>query len=102
MYTEHVSKFYGLPVVEYNDAKSWQGSQKAYRLREEYDDEVKVADRMRSLLEQPGASEIRALIIGAWTGACEGSNSAEIIQSLADVASRVSSLKALLFGEMTY
>jgi hypothetical protein len=102
MYTEHVNEFYGLPVVEYNDAKSWKGSQKAYRLREEYDDEVKIADRLNSLLEQPGSGEIKALIIGAWTGACEGSNSAEIIQLLADVASRLPSLTALLFGEMTY
>jgi hypothetical protein len=102
MYAEHMKEFYGLPVVEYDDADSWQGSGIAYRLREEYDDEVKVGDRLNSLLEQAGAGEIKALIIGAWTEACTGSNSSEIIQTLATAASRLPSLKAIFLGEMTY
>jgi hypothetical protein len=102
MYTEHVQEFHGLPVVDYDDDGSWKGPGKAYRLREEYDDEVKVEERLQSLLEQPGAENVTALIIGAWSGACEGSNSAEIVQSMVAAASRLPSLQALFFGEMTY
>jgi hypothetical protein len=101
MYTEHVNEFFGLSVAEYNDADSWKGPQYAYRLRAEYDDEVSVAERLASLLEQPGATDIKALIIGAWTSACEGSDSADMIASLVESASKLPALKALFVGEMT-
>jgi hypothetical protein len=102
MYTELASEFFGLSVVDYDDAGSWQGPVKAYRLREEYDGELPIDEQLQSLLEQPGVDQVRALIIGAWTGVCEGGNSAEIIQELAKAAGRLPSLRALYFGEMTY
>jgi len=102
MYSELISEFSGQPVVDYDDAESWTGPAKAYRLREEYDDERKIAERLESLLAQPGANQITALIIGAWTGACEGSDSKEIVELIAGAADRLPSLKALFFGEMTF
>lgn len=101
MYDELISAFSGQTVVDYDDADSWKGPTKAYRLREEYDDERKIAERLESLLEQPDADQITALIIGAWTGACEGSDSKEIVELIAGAAGRLPSLKALFFGEMT-
>jgi hypothetical protein len=102
MYSDFASEFFGLPVADYDDPASWQGPKSAYRLREEYDDELKIGDRLESLLDQPGADQITALIIGAWTGACEGASSAEIVGQVANAAVGLPSLRALFFGEMTY
>jgi hypothetical protein len=102
MYTEHLSSFNGLPTIDYNDSKDWKGPGNAYRLREEYDDEVSIGDRLQSMLEQPGAEKLTALIIGSWTGSCEGSDSTGIVQAVVEAAGQLPALKAIFFGEMTY
>jgi hypothetical protein len=102
MYSELIDEFNGLTVVDYNEKSDWSGPDKAYRLREEYEDEVTVLDRLESLLQQPKADEISSLIIGAWSGACEGDNSAKIVESISLMAHQLPNLKALFFGEMTY
>jgi hypothetical protein len=102
MYSELASEFFGQKVVDYNGPGDWKGPTQAYRLREEYDDEKSIADRLQSLLEQPGAAQLSALIIGAWTGSAEGNDSAAIVQLLVGVADRLPGLRALFFGEMTY
>ena len=102
MYSELVDNFGGFPVVDYDDESTWKGPDNAYRLREEYEDECTIAERLASLLEQPGAELITTLIIGAWSGSCEGGNSSEIVQTIAESASRLPAVKALFFGEMTF
>jgi hypothetical protein len=102
MYGELVESFQGLKIREFNAAGDWKGPAIAYRLREEYDDEVKIADRLDSLLKQPDVEELTALVVGAWTGACEGANSREMVELLVRAAPRLSGLKHLFFGEMTY
>lgn len=102
MYTELLQEFCGRQVIDFQDGKSWKGPDLAYRLREEYEDEVSVGDRLSSLLEQTDSGRLSALIIGAWTGAFEGGGSQEIVAKLADSAPRLPELRALFFGEMTY
>jgi hypothetical protein len=102
MYAELSKEFAGLPVVDYDKHSDWKGASHAYRLREEYDDKVSVAQRLESLLAQPGAAEIQALIIGTWSGSCEGGDSSEIVATVAASAARLPALKALFIGEMTY
>ncbi len=71
MYSELLTEFCGLPVVDFNDVADWQGSETAYRLRSEYDDEVSIDDRLERLLSLPESTKIKCLIIGAWTEAYE-------------------------------
>src|SRR5690348_16002898 len=100
MYSEHISEFHGRPVVDFNKKSDWQGAETAYRLREDYEDELKVSDRLAALLAQPGSDKLSSLIIGAWTGSCEGDDSAEIVAELAKAAPRLPGLRHLFFGEM--
>jgi hypothetical protein len=102
MFSELVQEFRGRRVVDFEGADSWVGPHVAYRLREEYEDEIKIADRLAALLDQPESKDVSALIIGAWSGACEGENAAEIVAELAECAPRLSGLRDLFLGEMTY
>lgn len=102
MYSDLIAEFHGRPVVDFGDVESWQGPDVAYRLREEYEDEVSIGDRLETLLAQPGANRLAALIIGAWSGACEGDDAKNIVAKLAEVASQLPNLQALFLGEMTY
>src|SRR5712691_11522427 len=102
MYSELVAEFHGRTVLDFDDADSWQGPDVAYRLREEYEDEVSVSDRLETRLAQPGADRLAALIIGAWSGACEGDDAEAVVAKLVEVAPRLPGLEALFLGEMTY
>lgn len=102
MYDELVASYRGLPVVEFNTADDWQGPDKAYRLRAEYDDDISLDDRLSALLNCPDVDRLSALIIGAWSGACEGGGSAELVASLVRAAPNLPGLRALFLGEMTY
>ncbi len=102
MFSQLLEEFHNRPVVDFDDADCWQGPQVAYRLREEYDDAVKIADRLALLLEQPDSATVSALIVGAWTKSWEGANSGEVVAQLAQAAPRLPSLRHLFFGDMTY
>jgi hypothetical protein len=102
MFNELLGEFRGRPVVDFQDAASWAGPGSAYRLREEYEDERSIADRLATLVEQPGCQELSSLIIGAWSGACEGGESSQIVQDLAVRAAQLPGLRHLFLGEMTY
>ena len=102
MYDSLCTEFFGRPVIDFETSDSWQGTDVAYRLREEYEDETPISERLDALLAQPDVNRLSALIVGAWSGACEGQGSAEIIKKLAASAPRLSGLRALFFGEMTY
>jgi hypothetical protein len=91
MFGELVREYFGLSVIDYNSETDWKGPGKTYRLREEYDDEIKFGDRLQSLLTHSDVDKLTALIIGTWTGACEGTDSSMVVQSIASAASRLQS-----------
>ncbi|REJ88080.1 MAG: hypothetical protein DWQ34_23435 [Planctomycetota bacterium] len=102
MYGQLVEEFDGQRVVDYESEESWEGPGVAYRVREEYDDETSIDERLQSLGNQPGSQQLTALIVGAWGGACEGNDAKEIVSQLAAAAPQLPSLRAIFFGEMTY
>ncbi len=102
MYCDLTEEYYGCKVVDFNSAGDWQGPEVAYRLREEYEDETSIQDRLKELLNQSGAKQLTALLIGAWSGACEGDNSKELVEQLVEVAPQLPNLKALFIGDITY
>jgi hypothetical protein len=99
-YSDHLEEFHEAAVVEFDDAGDWQGPQVAYRLREDFEDEGKIEQRLSALLEQPQSAQLRALIIGAWSGSFEGANSAQMVAALVKAAPRLPELRHLFFGEM--
>lgn len=102
MYSESLESFQGLPTRDYDTSDDWDGPAIAYRLRESYEDETSIADRLSSLLQQPGIENLSALIIGAWSGSWEGQDSQAIVEQLVQAASRLRGLRHLFFGEITY
>lgn len=100
-YYEHLTTFAGQEVVDFNDESDWAGPDKAYRLAEEYDDETSLEDRLQALVSQPEVARLRALVIGAWSGACEGGGAEGIVGRLAELAHELPGLRALFLGEMT-
>lgn len=102
MYSELLSEFHGRQVVDFDTEEDWVGPDIAYRLREEYGDEVSIQDRLAALLGQPAVTRLAALVIGAWSGACEGGDSKEIVNRLVESAPQLPGLRALCFGDITY
>lgn len=102
MYSELTKIFAERPVVDFENAQSWEGPEAAYRLREEYDDKSSILDRLTLLLKQPESRRIKALLIGAWSKVCEGDGSSAIVEALVAAAPQLPELRALFFGEMTY
>lgn len=107
---ELIDTFHGLPVVDFNGPNDWQGPDRAYRLREEYEDKLTNSDRLNLLLEQSGIEGLKALIIGACDGmgtgdcgSCKGEMTIEDqLQMLISAAPKLPGVRALFFGEMTY
>jgi hypothetical protein len=102
MYGELLTEFAERRVVDFENSDSWEGPEVAYRLREEYDDERTVADRLTTLVEHPESSRVKALIIGAWSKVCEGEGSTGVVDALVKAAPKLPELRALFLGEMTY
>jgi len=102
VFDEPLEEFYDMSVVDYGGPESWKGPDVGYRLREEYDDKVKIGDLLQSLLEQPGVERLKGLIIGAWSGSWEGGTSKEIVAQLAAAAERLPALRAIFMGEIIY
>jgi hypothetical protein len=102
MYEHLLEEFHGRRVADFENADSWEGPQVAYRLREEYDDEVKIGDRLAGLLAQPGSNQLSALVIGAWSGVPEGTDSSAIVADLVKAAPHLPGLRHLFLGDITF
>jgi hypothetical protein len=102
MFEHLLEEFHDRKVVDFENADSWEGPQVAYRLREEYEDEVKIGDRLAALLGVPGCDQLSALIIGAWSGAVEGTDSSKTVAELVTAAPRLPGLRHLFLGDMTF
>src|SRR5690242_19231326 len=99
MYGELVTEFAGRSVFNFDEEGDWEGPSVAYRLREGYDDEVSMTERIDALLAQPECDRLEALIIGAWSGSWEGEGIQQLVTDLAGKANRLQNLRALFLGE---
>ena len=100
-YYDNLKDFAGQPVTDFNTAGDWKGLDRAYRLREEYEDEIKIVDRLETLLSIPESQQLKALVIGAWSGAYEGGEAEAIVAKLVEIAPRLPELRSLFFGDLT-
>jgi hypothetical protein len=102
MFTEHSEKFAGRRVEDFDNADSWQGPKLAYRLRAEYDDKVTHQHKLDELLDQEGADQLAALVIGIWPKGFEGESSKEVVDALVARAGRLPELRALFLGDIVF
>lgn len=102
MYSELAQEFAGQPIVDFEEASSWNGPDTAYRVRVDYESETTSEERLEALASLSGASELTGLVIGAWSGACEGESSANVVAKLVELAPRFPNLTALFVGDITY
>ena len=99
--SSHIDTFAGLPIrnVGPGDADV-DPSGVAWRVETDYEDGAAMFDqRLTSLLEAPWAGQIKALVIGEWG---ESYDTTAPIERLAAAADRLTGLRALFVGEMTY
>lgn len=99
----HVTTFANRSVEEFKRGNPIQNpTQIAIALRcEYYNDEEGITDKIATLLEDPQAENLEALIIGAWRELIEaGQDSSHIIHALVDAKDKLSNLKAIFIGDI--
>lgn len=103
----HMTKFADRQVIEWEiDTPLTDPSQIVYRISANWGskDEENWHGKFASFIAMHGASDIQALIVGAWTtdSLSESSDAAEAIKALADARTQLPHLKFLFFGDITY
>ncbi|MEH1013236.1 STM4015 family protein [Micromonospora sp. CPCC 206060] len=100
---QHVTEFAGLPVVAFDPADPLAAYQTgiAWRLEApEYDTSAEdFAAQIMQFVETVDPASVQALVIGAWGSAYD---TPPPVTLLADLASRLTGLRALFLGEMTF
>jgi hypothetical protein len=100
---ENLKSFAGLPVLDFKksgDIKDF--TIVAPRVRCDYDDKETLVDFLSDMLDQPGAANITALVLGAWmeNGEAYDVDPAKAIEFLVARKDRLSGLKALFIGDI--
>lgn len=97
--------FAGYPVVNWWQPDKTDFSCTAIRLAVDYDaSEAGViwTDLFFEFLEQPGAEQLKALVIGAWEDMSTGTAPDRIVEALVDAKDNLPNLRAIFFGDITY
>ena len=96
---EHLSRFAGVPVVEFDqDAEPEPGAAAAWAVRVSYDGDP-FSDVFQRFIATVDTASVTHLVIGFWAADYETS-AAEPLQMLVDAAPRLPNLKALFFGDI--
>ncbi len=98
---EHAEEFAGQPVREYDPEVGIDDpSGSAYRLSVEYDDGDTFMVKLAQFLEDPGAREVRGIVIGYWQGDDSSLSSGPIVEALVAARESLPNLRALLLGDI--
>ena len=102
---EHATEFAGKPVIEWEPGtRLVDPADNAYRVALSYEQSEGGAsweEKFGALLDEPGAGEVTALVVGVWgdlTGPLGGSG--EVVAALAAAADRLPGLRALFLGDI--
>jgi hypothetical protein len=75
----------------------------AYLLRVEWDEiNVDITKNLELLLQDPQANQLEALVIGPWTQQMYECSSSIVVNALVAAKERLTSLKAVFIGDITY
>jgi hypothetical protein len=106
----HVIRFANRDVQEFQPGEPLSSApshpqQTAYALRCDYDNND-MGDRLDALLDTLGTEAIEALVVGAWgdgEGVCTGDSSSRgLVERLVSLRDRLTNLKALFIGDITF
>jgi len=103
MIDDHASKFYGLPVVEFEPQLGIENPRnQVYRLA--YNGDDKFQDMLDRFFNTPNVIEIQALIIGDWSSDdyyTSDTNPDFLLLQLIEQRNKLPNLKALFIGDIT-
>jgi hypothetical protein len=102
MINDHASKFYGLPVVEFEPQPGIENPRnQVYRLAFNYDDESGFQKMLDKFFNSPKIAEIPALIIGNWSYDPVETDPEFMLLQLIEQCNKLPNLKALFIGDIT-
>ncbi|WP_435018288.1 STM4015 family protein [Tundrisphaera sp. TA3] len=100
--SENAEEFAGLPVRDYDpEAGIDDPKGTIYRLRVDYDSEDPLTVLLARFLEDPAASEVPGLVIGAWQGDESDASAGPIVEALVAAREALPNLRALFLGDIT-
>lgn len=103
MINEHLSAYFGKPVVDFGMEDSCEGfADVAIRLRCSYDEPHTISDLLSRLVRQRGIETLEALIFGVWM---EGGEAVDVtpdaaVEHIVTEREKLSGLRALFFGDI--
>lgn len=103
--SQSLETFHGLPVRDFKEPGDISDlTAVAPRVRSEYDDKQTLTDYLALLLAEPGANDIRALVLGLWTvnGEAVDATPDKTIAYLVANRQRLPNLEALFVGDITF
>lgn len=103
---DHLDELYGLPAFTFPEAGeetalpepetvAWRVAVEVYESAESW------AETFARFADTVDLSRVRALIVGGWTDAYEESNK-EVVEAIVAAADRLTALRALFVGDMTF
>ncbi|UXI69455.1 STM4015 family protein [Tahibacter amnicola] len=98
---ECLGTFYGKPVREFRHGDAITPGDVVYRLTQDYDDEESQEELLADFLGKVDASQLQALVIGAWSEATDRSPDG-FLNALIARRAQLPRLAALFVGDMTY
>jgi hypothetical protein len=93
--------FAGKKVLDFKD-KLFDLEKYAFRVSREYEDEKTFFEIFNSLLKQDNANQLEAILIGAWSDELFDENSAPVVEALVAAKDKLSNLKGIFLGDITY
>ena len=103
--SEHAETFAGLPIQEYERDGGLKAPQSHAWLLTLGDDDYDAPEPLSGLIErfaaEKGADRVQAIVIGTFEEMAEKGGSDQTVKALVAAAAKLTSLKALFFGDIT-
>jgi hypothetical protein len=96
--SDHLDRFAGKPVHDFNPAKGIADPTVVYRVGPEGWGKATFLPRLQAFLDDPRAGQVSALVIGCWSW---GDDSTEAVRALSAGADKLPNLRALFLGDIT-
>ncbi len=97
---EHRFSFAGKKVRDYTGGALYDLDKFAFRVKQEYEAEKKFFETFNELVEQDGAPDLTALVIGMWDDEQFEAGSQQIVEALVTAKDRLKGLKAIFLGDI--
>jgi hypothetical protein len=104
-FSEHLTQFIGKPVISWERSAALEDpAGTIYRIAIDWgaiDEGFQWTDKFAEFLEQPGVSQIPALVVGLWSPTSDNS-SAPVVQALVAARKQLPALRAICLGDVIY